>query len=188
MAARRAIAALVLCAGLLASSPSHSQAIEPGREGPLAELVPPIPNRSACFARRYDAAHLKAHPAQKVTAVAVRILYHRHEADGTFTAGQRNYYFTLTANLRGRKAALTSSGECGPRDGAIVCMVECDGGGFALSRGTHGSVLLDLTRFGRLRLSRGCDEDDARELEPGQDDKRFWLHPAGDASCPSESD
>lgn len=165
------------------SSPAPGQAIDPGREGALAELVPPVPGRSACFARRYDAAHLKAHPAQTVTAMAVQIRYHRHEPDGTYPEGQRNYYFTLSASLRGRKTALTSSGECGPRDGAVVCMVECDGGGFALRREAKGSVLLDLTRFGRLRLSQGCDEGDARELTPGQDDRRFRLDPADGASC-----
>jgi hypothetical protein len=36
---------------------------------PLAELVPARPGASACFARIYDAAHLKQHPRQAIRSV-----------------------------------------------------------------------------------------------------------------------
>jgi hypothetical protein len=176
-------AGLALAALSASALPAVPQAIEPGREGALAELVPPVPGRSACFARRYDAAHLKAHPVQQVTSLALRIRYHRHAPDAANPAGQRNYYFTLAATTREREAPRLSSGECSAPGASIVCAVECDGGGFRLLREGPGSLLLDLTRFGRLRLSRSCQEGDEAELTPGRDDRRFRLEPVDASRC-----
>lgn len=176
-----ALAGLVLATTTVAA-PAFGQPIEPGREGLLGALVSPVPGRSACYARRYDAAHLRKHPDQKVTALALRIAYRREAPDTANPAGQRYYDFTASVTLRGRKALLTS-GECALREGAIVCGIECDGGGFGLTKEAQGTLLLDLTRFGRLRLGMSCDERNHPELEPGRDDKRFRLQAAAAAQC-----
>lgn len=174
------LALLVACchAGPLAAQP-----VEPGREGALADILRPVPGQSVCFTRSYDAAHLKAHPAQRVTGLTLRLSYHRHDPDANFPAGQRNYYFAAAASLRGGTRRLVSSGECGADARGIRCTVECDGGGFALKREDAGSLLLDLTTYGRLRLSRSCDEEDSTELSAGADDRLFRLRPAAASVC-----
>jgi hypothetical protein len=42
---------------------------------PLDDLVAPKPASSACFARVYDAEHLRKHPKQTTTSMAVRLAY-----------------------------------------------------------------------------------------------------------------
>ena len=46
-----------------------------GRQTPLDDLIKPELNSSACFTRVYDAAHLRAHPKQKTTAMTVWLKY-----------------------------------------------------------------------------------------------------------------
>lgn len=180
--------ARAICAALalaFAHTAARAQSVPPGGEGPLADLLAPVPGKSICFARRYDRAHLEAHPVQKVTAMTLRLRYHRHEPDGTYPQGQRNYYATLSVRLRDGGKALAAELECGPRGASIVCAVDCDGGGFSLARQGTGSVLVDLTRLGRLRLGEGCDGEGV-ELTPGRDDRRFRLDEA--ARCDASGD
>lgn len=183
MAGRLPIALAAFGAACILAAPVLAQAVPPGREGALGALLPPIPGRSVCFARRYDAKHLAAHPAQTITAMVLRIRYHRHEPEQALPQGQRSYYFTLALDRRGRKGRLTTSGECGPRGDAIVCGVECDGGGFGLKAEAGGTVLVDLTRFGRLRLGRSCDDEEGVEVTPGRDDRSFRLEPVEASQC-----
>ena len=42
---------------------------------PLDELIEPVPGKSACFARVYDAAHLQRNPKQKTTVITVWLKY-----------------------------------------------------------------------------------------------------------------
>lgn len=171
------------------SSEAGAQPVEPGAEGELANLLPPEVGRRVCYARRYDAAHLNAHPEQKVTEIQFRLSYFRHDPDDYFPQGQRNYYFAVLARLRGQGKLLTSMGECVPGDGRVSCGVECDGGGFTLTRRPPGKVLLSLGENGRLRMTEGCDEEeDAVDLEAGADDKEFLLTKADDATCPAYDD
>lgn len=172
-------ALLATLVGVLPSQVS-AQAVEPGKEGELAKLVPPQEGGLACFSRYYDEDHLARHPKQTVAQMELRLAYYIHEPDEFFPKGQRNYYFALLAKKRGEehKRQLASLGECAPStDGkTIICGVECDGGGFELKRRADGKVLVDLELYGRLRMTTGCDEEvDATELEPGADDKQFLL-------------
>ena len=74
-----------------------------------------------------------------------------------------------------------------PSDTGASCGVECDGGGVGLRREPRtGAILIDLTRYGRIRMTRGCgDEENAAEVEPGRDDKLFRLEIADAAVCRS---
>ena len=61
---------MVLAAGFTAlAGPSVRAAT------PLDELIKPEVNASACFTRIYDAAHLRAHPRQKTTAMTAGMKY-----------------------------------------------------------------------------------------------------------------
>lgn len=171
---------------VLTTAPVAAQPVEPGREGELAHIVTPVPGARACFTRTYDAHHLQRHPRQRFTALLMELRYHRHDPSRDEPRGQRNYYFSLLARVKGEPRRLLASGECVPQGPNISCGLDCDGGGFGLSRGRNGAVLLDMTTFGRLRMTRGCsDEENAVVLTPGADDKRFRLDPADLKSCRS---
>ena len=81
-------------------------AVAPGT--PFDALLKPEPNNAACFTRTYDAAHLRAHPKQKMTSVTIRLKY--------VAAGGGVPGLALSASLglvqRGDPAALFSDGGC----------------------------------------------------------------------------
>ena len=162
-----------------------AQAIEPGREGALAGLLAPDPGARVCYARTYTEEHLALHPAQKVTGIGFRLAYFRHEPDGFFPAGQRNYYFEMSAQTRDHAATLRASGECGPNGQGAGCGVECDGGGVSVTRRPGDRILVSLGRDGWIRMTEGCsDEDGAVILEAGADDREFLLEKLPDSACP----
>ncbi|WP_232631761.1 hypothetical protein [Methylobacterium sp. Leaf118] len=169
----------------LAAAPAAAQPVPEGRASPLSALVAPVHGRKACFARRYDAAHRQRHPRQLVTAMSLTLRYHRHPPDRHHPHGQRNTYFTLTAVLGAGRGRLTASGECMAPGSEIACTQDCDGGGFGLTRAPDGTLLLDLTRYGRLRMTRGCggEETGGVELMPGADDRIFRLVPSPAGAC-----
>ena len=160
----------------------------PGDEGALAELLAPVPGRKVCFARTYDARHLRAHAKQKVTALLFQIRYYRHEPDQYYPQGQRNYYFDMAAKVKGRSKTLYTSGECVPHENGIGCGVDCDGGGVAIKRDDKsGGLLVSFPEArSRIRMKIGCDGDDEEntvDLTPGVDDKIFRLDTADLRAC-----
>lgn len=173
---------------VLSPLPVFGQAIPPGEEGALADILPPKPDSRICYARSYTAEHLKAHPEQTVTEVAFHITYHRHEPDEFYRQGQRNYYFAMPVKRRGSSETITAIGECGTNNGRIFCGVECDGGGVVVSLRAPDKLLLDLGAHGYIRMSAGCDESDAVDLEAGADDREFLLSRVADAECPAYED
>ena len=187
-----ALATMIGCV----STPSSSgaQAIEPGKEGELARIVKPRQGERACFGRVYDAEHLQSHPDQRVAKMDFRLAYEVHEPDRFFPDGQRNYYFQLRVALRDRKQAhpLQASGECAPSaDGKrIFCGVECDGGGIVIRQRDDGKLLVDLAATGRIRMTKGCDEEgeDGADLLPGKDDRTFLLGRSAAGQCPAYED
>ena len=111
---RGAVPVLILLAPLLTDS-AFAQPVPPGQEGELGKLLAPVHGRKICFARTYDAAHLKRHPKQTVTALLFRLEYHRHDPDPpNYPQGQRNYYFRMAAKVKGQHKTLHASGECVP--------------------------------------------------------------------------
>ena len=176
------------CAGaILAAGSAQGQPVQIGKEGALAEIVPPIAGRKACFAREYDRKHLSEHPRQRVQRIVFQLEYHRHPPEKDTPHGQRNYYFSMAAKVRGESKTLHASGECVPSETGASCGVECDGGGLGLRREPQtGAILVDLTQHGRIRMTRGCgDEENAAEIEPGRDDKLFRLENVEPVACQS---
>ena len=182
--ARSALPALLMLVPLLTGS-AAAQPVPPGQEGELGRLLAPVHGRKVCFARSYDAAHLKRHPKQKVTALLLRLEYHRHDPDPPhYPQGQRNYYFRMAAKVKGQQKTLHASGECVKGENAIGCGVECDGGGVAVERAPKGDAII-IRLDDRIRMTRGCDgdEDNTIDLTPGADDKSFRLDKVGLAAC-----
>ena len=175
--------AFCVSAAMLVSA--GAQTVTPGEEGELAKFLAPEPGRHICYARVYSPEHLKKHPRQQVTEVGFRLAYYRHEPDDFFPKGQRNYYFAMLAKQRGSDRTLTAMGECSPDGDRISCGVECDGGGVTVSRRPSDRILISLDR---IRMSAGCDEEDAVDVEGGADDREFLLSRVEDAACPAYED
>ena len=162
-----------------------AQPVPSGKEGALANLLAPTHNASVCYARTYDAAHLKQHPQQTVTQMLFRLRYYDHRKDKADPAEQQNYYFSLAVKQKGRAKTLRADGECAPTANGIRCGVECDGGGVNLTQDLKtNTLLIDLTKDGRIRMTEGCDEEiNAVELTPGADDRSFRLSKADAGVC-----
>jgi hypothetical protein len=133
---------------------------------------------TACFARRYDAAHLARHPEQKVARMRLLITSEKAPED----AG-RDTTFNLGLNYRARQTLYLSMGSCGharSEDGGgearFGCGVDCDGGGFAVALAKDGQSVTVTIDY-RLRIWRKGKADDSTtpDLEPDADDKSFRL-------------
>jgi hypothetical protein len=138
----------------------------------------------ACFVRRYDTAHMAAHPQQKVTAMRLLITSEKMEDDKYL-----NYSFRLGVNFRDQPGDFDSSGDCGhappvrnaeadPGTAATIdfpCNVDCDGGGITVSLANGDNSV--IAKLDRIRIWKGTDPDDAplRSLQGGADDKIFRL-------------
>ena len=170
---------------------AQAQPVTIGEEGELAKLVPPEPGAHACFKRVYDAEHLAKHPDQTVTSMELRLAYYAFDPDKYNPKGQRNYFFDLVVQRRGETRKLSGIGECIPYGfWGISCGIDCDGGGLDITRKLDGSVVVDLTPFGRIRMTRSCGDgqEDYVDLEPGKDDKTFRLYPMEQEECLAYSD
>lgn len=183
------IAGLITAGGaLLASGPLI------GYSGPdyakLKALLPSAPGAALCYARTYDADHLKRHPRQLVTEMVLSLRYvvldeDRVVHEATEDSGTKKRYFqydfTLAARTRGQSETLYASGDCASAD-AIGCGVECDGGGIGIEPVGGGSTGV-LVRLERIRMTLGCSDGPDVELEGGADDKLFKLSRVPDRLC-----
>jgi hypothetical protein len=167
----------------------------------LTETRPPIfaADREACFGRVYDAAHLKAHPKQKVTSLHVlRSLEERREAENwtpdaraeAIRSFREEGQASVTAfvNFRDKKGTFHNSLTCDKETAAgMTCLIECDGGSFRLNRSGANSVMLNNNGF---VLIGGCGEEveegQIRHFSPGADDKVFRLDSLPIAACRAE--
>ena len=142
----------------------------------------------ACFVRRYDAAHLAAHPLQKVGAMKL-LLTAEHIPDEPAL----QYSFRIGVNFRNRPGNFDSSGDCGSAKGSttkdgtleVHCSVDCDGGGvqIGLAKGDK-SVILRLEQI-RIWDANKPDEDATHSLEGGAEDRVFRLDRADVEQCAS---
>lgn len=127
----------------------------------------------ACFARRYDAPHLRRYPQQKVTAMKLLVSAETVPEDQAL-----NYAFALSVKFRDRKGNFESSGSCGhPTTAqesadklALGCGVDCDGGGLSVEMAnTDKSVMV---RLERLAIWDNDKQDEERvAFDAGADDK-----------------
>jgi hypothetical protein len=131
----------------------------------------------ACFARRYGAAHLAKHPAQKVTVIRLLVSAAMLPEDKAL-----NYSFSFAVKFRDRPGDFNSSGSCGhpaasqesPDKLALSCGVDCDGGGVGLELADAGkSILLSVESV--AIWDNGKPDAERTSLEGGADDRLFRL-------------
>jgi hypothetical protein len=92
----RAVFALAIMLG------ASGGAVAESNDDPLSRAVPRREGASACFARSYDGAHLKAHPRQMTQSVMLSLRY------------EQSYHTVRIALLqKGRSAPLYIVGGCG---------------------------------------------------------------------------
>lgn len=129
-----------------------------------------------CYYRYYDAAHLKAHPKQRVQAFFITYDDSYQDSQSELTL-----YFQFTMR---NGVAFSGVGICNGN----TCGVEGDGGQFTLSPYRDGLLLkVDPKRgmFGEVGSARdgqinGSDySDDLND----SDDREFLLYPARPAAC-----
>ena len=179
----------------------------------LSEVLPKKKNETICYARSYDAAHLKAHPQQKITSVVLSIKF-----DGLPKEEKLDpYSFGLAVKVRGRAKPLEGFGNCHPlaplsedyfkgmkpeeekaaravmaerlavvktKGLALECYIECDGGSMMIEPAPKGNAL--HMHLDRLRMNESCDTgESAVDIQRGADDRTFRLDKASAAVCKS---
>ena len=126
----------------------------------------------ACFARRYDAAHLARHPQQKVEYMRLLVSAKMVAEDPAL-----NYAFSLGVKFRDQAENFSNGGDCGhPRASQespdaleIGCGIDCDGGGLTVAM-TNGDKSV-LVHTDRISLWGTKDSADVG----GSDDRVFRL-------------
>lgn len=126
----------------------------------LTELSPD--GKDACFGRVYDAAHLKAHPNQKVGQI---FFYHGHDPvshpNEEPSSGPSDYTGFMATTVRGANRPEWVGGWCGkddPQSGEIRCGMECDRTMATLKLDEKGRLI--VSDVGRdLYLDVGAEEE-----------------------------
>ncbi len=106
---------IVLVIGVLAlASAGASAAPETPAFAALRTFLPAQPGNKACYVRSYDAAHLRAHPHQHITAMKFLLEVQAYpEATNAEQPQDRFYYvFAMSVARRGEEGLLRTAGDC----------------------------------------------------------------------------
>jgi hypothetical protein len=182
--------ASALLAGLFLVGAANTVWAQNGRQErdrlALLQSIGIAPGQSACFGRAYDRAHLASHPDQLVTSM--RLLVHRRSASAANRQhlGDEPFDMRMSVTIRGRSEVFRTTASCRWNDNsagysaALLCMVDCDGGGLALQTSQIRNAIrvrLDYP-LGRIAMSESCETPEGNDvfvLNAGKDDKEFRL-------------
>lgn len=138
---------------------------------------------SACFVRRDDAAHLRRHPKQKVSAMKLLLTAENRPGEPT------SYAYRVGVQLRNRPGNFDGGSSCGhfvDEDGnkeiRYSCDADCGGGGLeiAMSKDDKSAVVhLDVIAV----WDRKHPDGETTELQAGADDKVFRLDRVDKGEC-----
>jgi len=160
----------------------------------LTELSPN--GADVCFGRVYDAAHLKAHPHQKVA----RIFFYygrdpvRRPNEEPSTISDAAYNGFLTTTVQGARKPEWAAGWCNKEDpgdkaSGIRCGMECDRTLASLKVDDKGRLILSNIQPD-VYLDAGAEEDLGKakynEQALGSEDDNFRLDPMPAATCKAE--
>ena len=157
----------------------------------LVPILAPQPGNKACYSRAYDAAHMKAHPQQRITAMKFLLSVAAYDPKPTDAVKPEDlYYYTFAMSVarRGDKQSLRTSGDCSGGDN-ILCVVDCDGGSVALDKmPPANSLIVRLNNENGITMFHDCDEGKGVVVKAGTDDKVFRLDKVGGDACRSLED
>lgn len=180
-----AVCAVLLAAGPVRAEDTEEAAAAERAARAAAEFRKLFVDASGCYARTYDAAHLAAHPRQRVTSMTVaRMTAFRGPKETWSVEGD---YLILRLTLRGKGPKRATGGAtCSglTEEGRLRCWSDvCDGGSLQVTAAPGGRLRLTLDSFA---LS-GCggEEEDAGEvvLSAASDDTAFLLDPLPPDQC-----
>jgi hypothetical protein len=117
-----------------------------------------------CYAVRYSQAFMQAHPGKTPRFLSVKV------TPGSTTV------FNVKARLRGKTGVWTEGGICDKVGSKLDCSVECDGGGFTLSRAAGSKIILRNTRGFRVAREACNGEVISHMIDPTPGNRRFVLH------------
>ena len=196
----RSQAFFVLVTGALTLSPAFA-------DTPLDDLIKPELNSAACFTRVYDAAHLRAHPKQKTTAMTLWMKYENFGGTPPLMA----LAIALAIKQRGDPAALYSQGSCDyqksgnrdtsdnvliktyPKEAGFVCMQSArpdvfdavsaqEGGDLIIDRGKDRDTLMVYLDDSLIMVKR-ANRGKLIDVKFGADDRVFLLRRARMTDC-----
>jgi hypothetical protein len=176
------VGALVLALGAISGQAAADNG--PGISA-LMPLLAPEPGNKACFVRTYDAAHLRAHPRQRITAMKFLLGVEAYDPKppNAKEPGDLYYYtFSMSVSRRGDRRLLRTSGDCMGGDG-ISCVVDCDGGSVALDKMPPANTLIVRLNDDGIRMFHDCDDEQGVLVKAGADDKEFHLERAANDAC-----
>jgi hypothetical protein len=160
----------------------------------LTPILAPQPGNKACYSRAYDAAHLKAHPRQRITAMRFLLsvgAYDPKPQNATNPEDLYYYKFSMSVMRRGDKRLLHTSGDCFSAEN-IQCVVDCDGGSVALDKmPPANSLIVRLNNDSGITMYHDCDGDEnkgAVVVKAGADDKVFRLDKISADACKALDD
>jgi hypothetical protein len=165
---------------------------ENGRISALIPILAPQAGNKVCYSRAYDAAHMKAHPQQRITAMKFLLsvaAYDPKPADAATPEDLYYYTFAMSVSRRGDKRLLRTSGDCNGSDN-ILCAVDCDGGSVTLDKMLPAnSLIVRLNNVNGITMFHDCDEGKgAVVVKAGADDKVFRLDKVAADACQSLED
>ncbi|TIW29131.1 MAG: hypothetical protein E5V81_02585 [Mesorhizobium sp.] len=186
----RTMAGVALCAALAAFADA-ARAEQPPK---LPELSPT--GADVCFGRIYDAAHLKAHPHQKVERI---FFFYGHDPvsrpNEEPPANQdTSYNGFLTTTVRGAKKPDWAAGWCNKEDpsdkaSGIRCGMDCDRTLASLKVDDKGRLMLSNVQPD-VYLDAGAEEDlgkaEYNRQALGSEDDNFKLDPMPAETCKAE--
>ena len=138
-------------------------------------LFDTLTQSGACFARDYDAAHLRGHSEQTVTH------FHLGDPGPDWRETQARDRYNVAFGFRaiGSDGTYSSVGICEPRGDLAACDIESDGGTFTIERNGEGL---------RIRLTR-MQVEGMEDFSPDlalRDNRVMLLRPAPSAACAPE--
>jgi hypothetical protein len=142
---------------------------------PLEEELAALSN--SCWERTYDAAHLKAHPRQRVTKIRLST---EVQDDGNIVA---SLGINLRQRLGGQKFDYSAFGRCEARQDFLACPSEWEAGTFVIEKAKGGILVYNKG------MIVNPSNYDAEDIAPGSvdlsksDDKAWLLSRIEDEGC-----
>ena len=144
------------------------------------KILPAEPGRKACFARIYDAKHLRDHPKQKVSSLIFFLRVSGYDASGAYDFQKPDhimYQFAIEVKRRNDKHTLHTSGDCLGSEIA-QCVVDCDRGSVDIEKLSSGDGLAVHLSENGIEMGGDCEGGKGVWIKPGADDKVFDVEPA----------
>ena len=145
-----------------------------------------------CYARSYDAAHMKAHPKQQVTGLAVSYIP-SVEDNGeqvpmwtTDAEGKTRIVYSIILTKTGAGEELGNMGTCFAETAAdtLTCQMDGDGGTFSLKKQADGKVMLGNPNYFVVISNEAQDpEMEYVHIEAKDDHAEFLLEASKGGLC-----